>query len=964
MKSMKAKSKNKKNNAKFGKLKFGTKETNNVISPDLSTLRKPIDISVSRLSQICKLLENGSDEVKAILAYECDIIYECRVCRSLFRSLVNFISHKRVYCKDKFNITLNKNIFTDDDEAYTNGSFIRLHIPEEENVKEICNNDRILRSQVPKEENKKDLTTIIEMLQKKQNLLENSFIQETEFNKNCNNFNPRDSNNDVVQDGVDKSEVSIVYQTDDMNKEQNSKLQSMINQSTGVLGPNGQLLEKKDLYEDNNSIPSLVNDEDNAFLIDSLYNRNLICSICNAKFSTKKTLTFHMKTLHTSHRMSYPCPCCTSTFVNTWSVYRHLFKIHKMSNEQVRKLRMQIQEKAFRKEITQTDDTEQNNANTKTCEIVDLQATNETREWMNQLESDSELQRCGGCGKRFDRKAALFSHSQHCQRRIAACNEAKIKEKKAAKTTTNSNNIPNVPVIAETPPEITELNETSIRVENIITLSDADWDMIGNENSNDSRCSDVVSVSSSSSASPNQESFNNSTKKDSSPSHNTTESPEIVYTSEIITVKNGSKKRKLVADHTLKISKDITEKTKSNNSSKNISRTLNSSSAPSKNQLDLTTIMENKIATIANLRKLQCLPCKRKFTSMTNLRRHMAIHIGWNRYRCKLCDFKCFAKYDCVAHCNKIHNAQNNRALLTEMVLEISQDKYIDNEDIVINETNTEENINESESNSLSNTIDHNKTKNVSMEKYPKNVVNINIDNKEAGTKEVPCSSEKDNSVSIKVNNENNNTSNFSKNSESFQTGNLDTDLKRMVMRVIFGTPDECSLKQQESETSSIESNTSPDKKVDSKESKTELNRSNLTIQDSKDSNSSTSPDNLKPQRPIRNRVKPVDKDFIYDLKEVAFRKELLLNKGTSCKALNRKSLVRLHIENENSDILTEQPSSKDSLTSVTLPLEQDNNADKIDIKKRAINTKSTLMKFPRVPHFTQQAEITLIEEK
>ncbi|XP_014602294.1 PREDICTED: zinc finger protein 800 [Polistes canadensis] len=964
MKSMKAKSKNKKNNAKFGKLKLGTKETNNVISPDLSTLRKPIDISVSRLSQVCKLLENGSDEVKAILAYECDIIYECRVCRSLFRSLVNFISHKRVYCKEKFNITLNKNIFTDDDEAYTNGSFIRLHIPEEENVKEIGNNDRILRSQVPKEENKKDLTTIIEMLQKKQKLFENCFLQEPKLNKNCNNSNPRDWNNDVVQDGVDKSEVSIIYQTD-MDKEQKIKLQSMISQSTGVLGPNGQLLEKKDLYEDNNSIPSLVNDEDNEFLIDSLYNRNLICSICNAKFSTKKTLTFHMKTLHTSHRMSYPCPCCTSTFVNTWSVYRHLFKIHRMSNEQVRKLRIQIQEKAFRKEITQTDDTEQDNAHTKTLEVINLQATNETREWMNHLESDSELQRCGGCGKRFDRKAALFSHSQYCQRRIAACNEAKIKEKKAAKssteTTTNSNTIPNMPVITETSPEINELNETSIRVENIITLSDADWDMIGNENSNDSRCSDVVSVSSSSSASPSQESFNNSTKKDSSPSHNTVESPEIVYTSEIITVKNGSKKRKITTDNPLKIQKDIIE-TKSDNSSKNISPTLNSSSTQLKNQLDLTTIMENKIATIANLRKLQCLPCKRKFTSMTNLRRHMAIHIGWNRYRCKLCDFKCFAKYDCVAHCNKIHSAQNNRTLLTDMVIEISQDKYIGDEDIVIDETNTEENINESASNSLSNSVDHSKTKNVTMDKNPINVVNTNIDNTEAGTKEVPCSSDKDNSVSITVNNENNNTSNFSKNSESFQTGNLDTDLKRMVMRVIFGTPDECSLKQLESETSSFKSNTCPKEKVDSNESKTECR--NLTIQDSKDSNSSTLPDNLKPQRPIRNRVKPVDKDFIYDLKEAAFRKEAVLNKGTSCKALNRKSLVRLHVENENSDILVEQPSSKDSVASVTIPLEQDNNADKIDIKKKSINTKSTLMKLSRVPHFTQQAEITLIEEK
>lgn len=54
----------------------------------------------------------------------------------------------------------------------------------------------------------------------------------------------------------------------------------MINQSTGILGPNGQLLEKKDIYEDNNLIPTLANDEYNEFCIDQLSTTNLICSIC------------------------------------------------------------------------------------------------------------------------------------------------------------------------------------------------------------------------------------------------------------------------------------------------------------------------------------------------------------------------------------------------------------------------------------------------------------------------------------------------------------------------------------------------------------------------------------------------------------------------------------------------------------------------------------------------------------
>lgn len=42
-------------------------------------------------------------QLRKLLANECDIIYECRACRNIFRSLANFISHKRIYCKSNFN---------------------------------------------------------------------------------------------------------------------------------------------------------------------------------------------------------------------------------------------------------------------------------------------------------------------------------------------------------------------------------------------------------------------------------------------------------------------------------------------------------------------------------------------------------------------------------------------------------------------------------------------------------------------------------------------------------------------------------------------------------------------------------------------------------------------------------------------------------------------------------------------
>lgn len=100
MRTGKAKTKLKKTDMRYGKMKLANGQSANETS-DLSQLRKPIDISSSSLKQVAELFEKGSDEVKSILNYECDIIYECKICRSLFRSLANLISHKRAYCVEK-----------------------------------------------------------------------------------------------------------------------------------------------------------------------------------------------------------------------------------------------------------------------------------------------------------------------------------------------------------------------------------------------------------------------------------------------------------------------------------------------------------------------------------------------------------------------------------------------------------------------------------------------------------------------------------------------------------------------------------------------------------------------------------------------------------------------------------------------------------------------------------------------
>jgi len=67
-------------------------------APDHTVLRPSISISVTGMKQAIQALENGSQEIRNYLFYECNIIYECKTCLSLFRSLCNFIAHKRSYC--------------------------------------------------------------------------------------------------------------------------------------------------------------------------------------------------------------------------------------------------------------------------------------------------------------------------------------------------------------------------------------------------------------------------------------------------------------------------------------------------------------------------------------------------------------------------------------------------------------------------------------------------------------------------------------------------------------------------------------------------------------------------------------------------------------------------------------------------------------------------------------------------
>lgn len=688
---------------------------------DLSVLRKPIHTALSGFLEAKKAYENGTDEIRRLLARECDVIYECNTCRNIFRSLTNFISHKRVYCRNftsnfngggSFN-TNNQNGFIDQDVS----TIIQA---EQEFVNRKSNAPSTSTSSKDNQNNgNRDLCSIIDRLLKREQ--NNRLMKLTDFYDQVNNKLTQDEilqQKHVLQlDRVPNSEVAV-YQTVKKDESDNIKIEvdevhEMHNNKTKtVIGSDGKAIPHnissiKDIKKEpiDEESPMTLKPNHNQQCEES---KEICCEVCKLTFATEKTLKLHIQTKHISSTYVFQCPSCSLTFLQPGAVIRHLSNDHKKSTRKIRMMREAIYKRRVRIDEVQTKGPSR--------ELARLQTDKERRDaenkaWLDNIERIDNSPMCTYCGKTFERKAVLNTHLNNCQMKNKMSNL--VSEKSSTATLLNR----------DSPP---------FQIKNKFS------NLVGEKPSATSRVSPIL-VNSVSNGIPPKLSIKQLVVEDSKLNSNSNsvdsfdleqkydingDSKDSIDMIEIKeepcggTGQNRRKRRKPpkvltrnddVDSDTLNemfanLGKNTDELSLKTVCLDNLTRAAENEEKPienthikkiDKNPTEVTAATavvvktEPKQRVNPNMKTLPCFCkiCHKRFDALSNLRRHISMfHYRSRKFGCKLCDYRAFRKYDVVNHLGSSHSISGDKETTLEFV-RVFEEKYFKDgveEDIVV----------------------------------------------------------------------------------------------------------------------------------------------------------------------------------------------------------------------------------------------------------------------------------------
>lgn len=264
-------------------------------------------------------------QIKLLLANECDIIYECKACRNIFRSLANFVSHKRTYCTTNFNSSQHFHFRQNDQDIAT----IIEHSDVQSNTKETKEHVRDLGSIIDRLMRREQTSQVITLSdlydQASQNLTQDEVIEKKQI---------------LQLDRMVNSDVAV-YQTlkkddgDSIKKEVN-EIHDMFENVQTVLGPDGKISGGSSTLGRSTAVKTeAMRFSCKICEFPKIFSINFHCyfdsklSAGSRKFMTEKMLKLHIKAKHIPSTNVYPCNACPRTFLLPAGLIRHLNNDHK-----------------------------------------------------------------------------------------------------------------------------------------------------------------------------------------------------------------------------------------------------------------------------------------------------------------------------------------------------------------------------------------------------------------------------------------------------------------------------------------------------------------------------------------------------------------------------------------------------------------------------------------------------------
>lgn len=571
---------------------------------DHSLLNKPINVGISGIQHVVHCLQRGTPEIRDLLLNECSLIYECKVCMSLHRSLVNFLAHKRTYCKQHLCETMML-FHAEDIEKET--VIVQPEDPDSDispakdcllsEIEHLEYNDQLeVGHQAPNilqplHNSTKKVPTTARMPQPPMPAL-----CSTEVLDSVEHLIKR-----RVVPSVKESAEELALELERIPSNPNAMFQRRLGDRKHEPEVNGDTNVPDEVLEaDENSGSNQGYDSENNVHVDKLRGRTdcdidtKTCLVCKTRYVSLKTLSFHMRNIHATVRTFYQCPYCEASFSQSWGVTRHLMQVHKRSRTQVTTIKPEVRRKTVNKveDIVKDRQHFHNEKRSQSPSVVAATKTVKGGSVVKMEKASVGAFPCRKCGKSFNMKSAMAGHTSHCLRKKTkkvAATTNKV-SKVAAATAEDNLPTPSPPTPPTPPPPV--LSSVATRPKRLVKKRDT---------------GDFVS---------------------------------------------GGRRV--------------------NVAQKKIERLEAPVAQPKNANKEVYTQHLQQIESIINVPKLKCLKCVRKFSSISNLRRHTAIHLGWNRYKCCHCEYQSYTRSDCRSHIKRVHTEiKSSPNELDKMVIDL-----------------------------------------------------------------------------------------------------------------------------------------------------------------------------------------------------------------------------------------------------------------------------------------------------